>query len=95
MRNNNDGNIFYFKIMKATNKCKLCGKRYKLSQYEDSVMRIDYFCFTCEVRLQSIDLLLELIRRQSGVSLPTLLKQYKEYKKINGTTTTTKKNDDY
>ena len=36
---------------KSTNKCKLCGKRYKLPLFPDSVREV--FCATCENGLDS------------------------------------------
>lgn len=59
--------------MKATNKCQYCGKRYKLPgllkyggsiETFDDFLRIDYFCRSCCIKLESVKATIDVILRE-------------------------------
>jgi len=65
--------------MKKTNKCRICGKRYKLPVGSDLEMR-EYICFNCEFSLDFLNITMAMLNEHKGFKFSE--KKYKRYKEL-------------
>jgi hypothetical protein len=65
--------------MKKTNKCRICGKRYKLPVGSDLEMR-EYICFNCEFSLDFLNATMAMLHEHRGFKFTE--EKYREYKKL-------------
>jgi hypothetical protein len=62
--------------MKKTNKCELCGKRYKYPEYSLAGDVRERICFTCEMAKKLVEATEEALVSQYGARYLNFLERY-------------------
>jgi len=65
--------------MKKTNKCEICGKRYKLPIYDVTGELREDLCFTCEMAINFMATVEMIMEKQYGKSYTLFAKTYSDY----------------
>lgn len=65
--------------MKKTNKCEICGKRYKLPFYDIAGELREDMCFTCEMAINFMATVEVIIEKQYGPRYSVFAKTYVDY----------------